>query len=101
MTRVGAVPGSKDVANDSKGTGVGSGIYFPLAASQRWDSRAASIRNGVYLSHLAALEFSGKMVMSKVRARLPGLRALKLRTARFRVALEACAAAAHAHRALV
>ena len=59
--------GSKDIAKDTKGTGVGSGLYFPIAASQRWNKDARSIRNGVYLSHLAALEFSGKMVMSKVR----------------------------------
>ena len=56
---------------DSKGTGVGSGRYFPLAAAQRWDLAADSIQNGVYLSHLAALEFMGKMVITKVPPPLP------------------------------
>ena len=63
--------GSEDVVKDAKGTGVGSGRYFPLAAAQRWDLAADSIQNGVYLSHLAALEFMGKMVITKVRQPLP------------------------------
>lgn len=58
---------SKDIAKDTKGTGIGSGFFFPLAAAQRWDLTADSVQNGIYLSHVAALVFKGKMVIKNKR----------------------------------
>ena len=63
--------GSKDIAKDTKGTGIGSGFFFPLAAAQRWDLTADSVQNGIYLSHVAALVFKGKMVIKVRRSYLP------------------------------
>jgi hypothetical protein len=45
---------SSDVKSD-----VGGGRYFPVTAVQSWDAAAGSIVNGVYIGHLAALQFSG------------------------------------------
>lgn len=46
-----------------------AGYYFPLTAAQRFNLNAApngELRNGVYLPHVAALQFAGDYTMSKV-----------------------------------
>ena len=62
-----AVPGAKDVFKDQKEGGGGGGYYWPVPAV--WRSGGADPefhQNGVYLSHLAALVFSGKKIATKV-----------------------------------
>lgn len=45
---------ASDVRSDA-----GGGRYFPITAVQSWDAAAGRIVNGVYIGHLAALQFSG------------------------------------------
>ena len=48
-----------------------AGYYFPLTAAQRFNLSAppkGDLRNGVYLPHVAALQFTGDYTMSKVRS---------------------------------
>ncbi len=59
--------GAKDVFKDQKEGGGGGGYYWPVPAV--WRSGGADPefhQNGVYLSHLAALVFSGKKIATKV-----------------------------------
>jgi hypothetical protein len=53
---------SKDVKSDA-----GGGRYFPVTAVQSWDAAAGAIVNGVYVGHLAALQFSGPCRLSGKR----------------------------------
>ncbi len=60
-------PGAKDVFRDQKDGSGGAGYYWPVPAV--WRSGGADPefhQNGVYLSHLAALVFSGKKIATKV-----------------------------------
>lgn len=62
--------GKKDVFKDQKDGSGGGGYYWPVPAM--WRSGGADpehYQNGVYLSHLAAMIFTGKKIM-KVQ---PGL----------------------------
>ena len=64
-------PGAKDVFKDQKEGGGGGGYYWPVPAV--WKSGGAEDpefhQNGVYLSHLAAMVFTGKKIATKVRRR--------------------------------
>jgi len=46
-------------------TGTGGGRFFPVTAVQSWS--AGRIRNGVYLGHIAALQFDGPFALSGKR----------------------------------
>jgi hypothetical protein len=53
---------SKDVQSAQ-----GGGRYFPVTAVQSWDAANGRIVNGVYIGHLAALQFSGPCRLSGKR----------------------------------
>jgi hypothetical protein len=63
-----------------KDESLGSGIYFPLTAAQRFNLNAppnGTLANGVYIPHVAALQFTGDYTMAGVRVQMHLLRCLQ------------------------
>lgn len=62
--------GKEAVLENMKDDSLGSGIYFPLTAAQRFNLNAppnGTLANGVYVPHVAALQFTGDYTMAGVR----------------------------------
>ncbi len=60
--------GKKDVFRDQKDGGGGGGYYWPVPAVWRSGGEDPEFhQNGVYLSHLAAMVFTGKKIATKAR----------------------------------
>jgi len=58
--------GAKQVQKALKGDeGGASGSYIPINTVQRWDSKTQLIENGIYLGHIASLQFAGPWKMTK------------------------------------
>ncbi|BDA41079.1 hypothetical protein COCOBI_01-7340 [Coccomyxa sp. Obi] len=55
--------GKEQVSKAMKGEKAG-GIYFPITAVQRWDTRTGEIENGTYFGLIAALTFKGPFEIS-------------------------------------
>eukprot|EP01026_Neomeris_dumetosa_P050954 TRINITY_DN44797_c0_g1_i1.p1 TRINITY_DN44797_c0_g1~~TRINITY_DN44797_c0_g1_i1.p1 ORF type:complete len:248 (-),score=27.09 TRINITY_DN44797_c0_g1_i1:392-1135(-) len=53
------VSSKEDFENARKGKPTKGGYYFPLTASQKFDATSLRYTNGVYLGHIANLEFTG------------------------------------------
>ena len=65
------IVGKKDVFRDQKEGGGGGGYYWPVPAVWRSGGEDPEFhQNGVYLSHLAAMVFTGKKIATKARVTL-------------------------------